>query len=97
MSSITFAIRLERQRTLELVRAAGSDGWAFDADVGSSTELDALFEKIADAGMRLEVLVNNAAVQTFRSIDGTERDKTGTARFAPISKGPFSALSEQPN
>lgn len=50
--------------TLELVRQAGSDGWTHDADVGSATELDQLFERIKDSG-QLRVLVNNAAIQTF--------------------------------
>ncbi|MEZ6079062.1 MAG: SDR family NAD(P)-dependent oxidoreductase [Pirellulaceae bacterium] len=69
------------QRTLELVRAAGSDGWAFDADVGSSEELDALFAKIAGSGMRLEVLVNNAAVQTFAPLmELSEQDWDRTIR-----------------
>ena len=69
------------QRTLELVRSAGSDGWAFDADVGSSTELDALFAKIVDTGMRLQVLVNNAAVQTFAPLmDLSEQDWDRTIR-----------------
>ncbi|MFK7738555.1 MAG: SDR family NAD(P)-dependent oxidoreductase [Pirellulaceae bacterium] len=53
--------------TLDLVRAAGSEGWAFDADVGSSEELDRLFARIAESG-ELKVLVNNAAIQTFASL-----------------------------
>ncbi len=53
------------EQTLELVRAAGSAGWAFDADVGSSSELDQLFAKIAQCATPLKVVVNNAAVQTF--------------------------------
>ena len=51
--------------TLELVREAGSDGWICDADVGSSEELDRMFELIAADSATLSVLVNNAAVQTF--------------------------------
>ncbi|MCA9133643.1 MAG: SDR family NAD(P)-dependent oxidoreductase, partial [Planctomycetales bacterium] len=53
------------QRTLELVRQAGGDGWIADADVGSASELDQLFAQIADSASPLSVLVNNAAVQTF--------------------------------
>ena len=69
------------ERTLELVRAAGSDGWAFDADVGSSAELDTLFAKIAGSGTRLEVLVNNAAVQTFAPLmELSEQDWDRTIR-----------------
>ena len=69
------------EHTLELVRAAGSDGWAFDADVGSSTELDALFAKITETGMRLEVLVNNAGIQTFAPLmELSEQDWDRTIR-----------------
>ncbi len=53
------------ERTLELVREAGGTGWAFDADVGSALELDALFAEISARNCALKILVNNAAVQTF--------------------------------
>jgi len=53
------------EQTLEMVRGVGGQGWAFDADVGSAAELDRLFAKIADQAQPLNLLVNNAAVQTF--------------------------------
>ena len=53
------------EKTLDLVRATGGDGWIHGADVGSEKELDALFERIAADPGRLSVVVNNAAVQTF--------------------------------
>lgn len=53
------------ERTLELVREVGGTGWAFDADVGSASELDALFAEISARDCPLKILVNNAAVQTF--------------------------------
>ncbi|MEM8734631.1 MAG: SDR family NAD(P)-dependent oxidoreductase [Planctomycetota bacterium] len=56
------------EETLRLVREAGSDGWEFNADVGSSEELDALFAKIAEDQEPLRVMVNNAAIQTFASL-----------------------------
>ena len=69
------------ERTLELVRAAGSDGWAFDADVGSASELDGLFAKIAESDPPLKVLVNNAAVQTFAPLmELSEQDWDRTIR-----------------
>lgn len=55
------------RETLRLVEEAGSTGWYYDADVGSATELDSLFQEIARRG-NLRVLVNNAAVQTFASL-----------------------------
>ncbi|MEZ6135361.1 MAG: SDR family NAD(P)-dependent oxidoreductase [Pirellulaceae bacterium] len=65
--------------TLELVRAAGSDGWIHDADVGSANELDELFARIANDERPLAVLVNNAAVQTFApllELDECDWDRT---------------------
>lgn len=53
------------EQTLDLVRQAGSDGWAHDADVGSAAELDQLFDRISQQTQPLKVVVNNAAVQTF--------------------------------
>ncbi len=41
---------------------------SFNADVGSSAELDQLFEAIAKRSEPLAVLVNNAAVQTFKPL-----------------------------
>ena len=67
--------------TLRLVREAGSDGWIFDADVGSATELDRLFAKIQAANLPLDVAVNNAAVQTFKPlIELSEEEWTRTIR-----------------
>lgn len=54
--------------TLAKVRQAGSDGWCFDADVGDSGEMDALFDEIRSGGTPLAVAVNNAAIQTFASL-----------------------------
>ncbi len=69
------------EKTLELVRAAGSEGWAMDADVGSASELDRLFAEITERGAPLKVLVNNAAVQTFEPlIDLKEEDWDRTIR-----------------
>jgi 3-oxoacyl-[acyl-carrier protein] reductase len=54
--------------TLDLVQQAGGQGWFHDADVGSSTELDQLFDRIAHGPACLAVLVNNAAVQSFATL-----------------------------
>ena len=67
--------------TLRLVREAGSDGWIFDADVGSGAELDRLFAAIEATHMPLAVLVNNAAVQTFKPLlELSEAEWTRTIR-----------------
>jgi len=67
--------------TLRVVREAGSDGWIFDADVGSATELDRLFAAIQATDVRLDVMVNNAAVQTFKPlIELSEDEWTRTIR-----------------
>ena len=69
------------EQTLQLVRQAGGDGWSFDADVGSAAELDKLFDAIRQSGSPLEVLVNNAAVQTFAPLlELTEADFDRTIR-----------------
>ena len=67
--------------TLRLVREAGSDGWIFNADVGSGAELDRLFAAIEATHMPLAVLVNNAAVQTFKPLlELSEEEWTRTIR-----------------
>lgn len=67
--------------TLRLVREAGGDGWSHDADVGSSTEVNSLFERVAADDANLSVLVNNAAVQTFATLmDLKEEDFDRTIR-----------------
>jgi NAD(P)-dependent dehydrogenase (short-subunit alcohol dehydrogenase family) len=55
------------EETLAEVKQAGGDGCHYDADVGSSEELEGLFKMVAERG-QLSVLVNNAAVQTFASL-----------------------------
>ena len=68
-------------QTLSLVRAAGSDGWIHDADVGDAREVTGLFERIAADPVPLKVLVNNAAIQTFASlVDLEEADFDRTIR-----------------
>jgi NAD(P)-dependent dehydrogenase (short-subunit alcohol dehydrogenase family) len=67
--------------TLGMVEAVGGSGWIHDADVGSAEELDALFERISQDSSRLQVLVNNAAVQTFSPLlDLSEADWDRTIR-----------------
>lgn len=51
--------------TLEMVEAAGSHGVALQADVGSASDVARMFEQLRQVAGRLDLLVNNAAVQTF--------------------------------
>lgn len=51
--------------TLRLVEAAGSQGVALKADVGSATDVARMFEQLKQIAGRIDLLVNNAAVQTF--------------------------------
>lgn len=61
--------------TLNLVEQAGGCGWTWDADVGSSEELDKLFAEISMRGDRLSIMVNNAAIQTFATFLDLEESK----------------------
>lgn len=51
--------------TLKLVESAGSQGVALQADVGSAAEVSRMFDQLKEVAGRLDLLVNNAAVQTF--------------------------------
>jgi NAD(P)-dependent dehydrogenase (short-subunit alcohol dehydrogenase family) len=51
--------------TLQLVESVGSQGVALQADVGSAAEVSRMFEQLKEVAGRLDLLVNNAAVQTF--------------------------------
>lgn len=53
------------QETLKLVEGAGSQGIILQADVGSAAEVTRMFEQFKEKVGRLDLLVNNAAVQTF--------------------------------
>lgn len=67
------------EKTLQLVREAGGEGWICEADVGSAQELNVLFSRIIASGQPLAVLVNNAAVQTFSTLmelDEEDWDRT---------------------
>jgi NAD(P)-dependent dehydrogenase (short-subunit alcohol dehydrogenase family) len=65
--------------TLEMVEAAGSQGVALQADVGSATDVARMFEQLKQIAGRLDLLVNNAAVQTFApllELSETDFDRT---------------------
>ena len=52
----------EGQETVDLVRAAGSDGLFVKADVSKASEVDALIQKVVERFGRLDVAFNNAGM-----------------------------------
>ncbi len=53
----------EGEQTIELVRAAGSDGLFVKADVSKASEVDALIRKAAEKFGRLDIAFNNAGIE----------------------------------
>lgn len=53
------------QATAEGVAAAGRKHWLFKADIGSSADVHAMFSSLQEECGRLDLLVNNAGVQTW--------------------------------
>jgi NAD(P)-dependent dehydrogenase (short-subunit alcohol dehydrogenase family) len=54
--------------TAEAIRAKGRQAWLLPADVGDSQQVQAMFEQLDRQAGRLELLVNNAGVQTWASL-----------------------------
>jgi NAD(P)-dependent dehydrogenase (short-subunit alcohol dehydrogenase family) len=54
---------LEGQETLEMIRAAGSDGRFVKTDVSKAPEVEALIQKAAETFGRLDVAFNNAGIE----------------------------------
>ncbi len=67
--------------TLASIETAGGRGLCIDADVGSAEEVASLFEQLDQLAEPLEVVVNNAGVQTFAPlIELAEADWDRTIR-----------------
>ena len=59
--------------TMSAVRALDADALCIEADVRSSVQVTKMFEKVIAAFGRLDLLVNNAGVQTWKPLlDVTE-------------------------
>ena len=62
-------------QTVAEIRDLGGNAFEVEADVGSSFEVNKMFEKILERTARLNILVNNAGVQTWaRLLDLRESD-----------------------
>src|SRR5579863_1168224 len=54
---------LEGEETVELIRAAGSDGLFVKTDVSKASQVEALVQKVVEKFGRLDVAFNNAGVE----------------------------------
>jgi NAD(P)-dependent dehydrogenase (short-subunit alcohol dehydrogenase family) len=69
------------ESTAEAVRALGRRAWVFQADVGYSDQVNSMFKDFIEVAGRIDLLVNNAGVQTWESlIDLKEEDWDRTIR-----------------
>ena len=53
------------EATAEEIRALGRRAWVLQADVGNSGQVREMFARLRDEAERLDLLVNNAGVQTW--------------------------------
>lgn len=56
------------EATAGAIRAKGRQAWLLPADVGDSEQVQAMFEQLDRQAGRLDLLVNNAGVQTWASL-----------------------------
>ena len=56
------------QATMDQLKAMGRAAFAIRADVGLSSDVDAMFREVFDRVERLDILVNNAGVQTWKPL-----------------------------
>ncbi len=54
--------------TAEAVRACGQQCWVFQADVGDGAQVRAMFEALDEQAGGIDLLINNAGVQTWASL-----------------------------
>jgi NAD(P)-dependent dehydrogenase (short-subunit alcohol dehydrogenase family) len=68
-------------QTAGTIRQAGRQAWVMQADVGIAADVDLMFDRIRNEAHRLDLLVNNAAVQTWSPLlDLSEADWDRTIR-----------------
>jgi len=56
------------ESTAESIRASGQQAWIVQADIGYSDPVTAMFERFIKLAGSIDLLVNNAGVQTWESI-----------------------------
>lgn len=60
-----FQDRPGAESTAEAIRALGQQAWLLPADVGYSDQVEAMFKSFIELAGRIDLLVNNAGVQTW--------------------------------
>ena len=75
------------QETLRAVEAAGGEAFVYRADVTNLGQLQAMVDAVVDRWGRLDILVNNAAMQPNRFID--EYDYDSLRRLWEINIGGY--------
>ena len=75
------------EETLKAVQAAGGEAFVFQADITDPAQLRAMVDAIIDRWGRLDILVNNAAMQPNRFID--EYDYATLRRLWEINIGGY--------
>jgi NAD(P)-dependent dehydrogenase (short-subunit alcohol dehydrogenase family) len=60
--------RAGAESTAEGIRAAGQQAWLLGADVGYSDQVESMFRQFIELAEHIDLLVNNAGVQTWESI-----------------------------
>jgi NAD(P)-dependent dehydrogenase (short-subunit alcohol dehydrogenase family) len=74
--AVNYYVEPERaERTVDEIAALGRDAWAVAADVGLAAEVERMMDDVARHAGGVDVLVNNAGVQTWTSfLDVTEAE-----------------------
>ena len=62
------------EQTAERIRAIGRQAWTVQGDIGFSDQVDRVFDELKSNCHRLDLLVNNAGVQTWSSLIDLEED-----------------------
>ncbi len=76
-----FRDRAGAESTAEAIRTLGQQAWVLPADVGYSDQVEAMFRRFLELAGSIDLLVNNAGVQTWVSLlDLQEADWDRTIR-----------------
>ena len=75
------------EETLSAIRAAGGEAFVYRADVSDPAQVNAMIDAVIDRYGRLDILVNNAAMQPNKYID--EYDTASLQRLWQINLGGY--------